>query len=286
MQIWNTVLLDSLDVRWPDAQIRAQNRYYLDSRWRLLSFCDWRTVALNGLTLQKAAQIVQEYLDYRRSQGYSPISIDNDRRNLSAAFAWARSRGLLPFNGNPCSYALLHTPPVTVRCKPPVTDAELDAMIVRCRISPIHPQFLLCLTVGMRPIGACRVRAGDVNLQTRTVAVTEKRRERIVPLSDFCCQELTQWLTQWDWAAWSESNVMRHFRRIRLAAGLPAHVTLQGLRRTFLKKCLEADIPAQKAAALAGNSIQTIQRHYVQLSTLNARDAVDKLQFNLGGQGR
>lgn len=277
MKSLNTVLLESVETRWTLSD-RINNRYFLDTKSRLLAFCGWKHMPLDGLTLDGAAQLVQEYLDERRNAGLSPQSLDNDRRNISSAFTWASKRGLLPWRGNPCSLSMLHMPRVIIRCKRPVDADDMETMLVRCRVSPILPQVLLCICAGMRPIGACRVSPDDVDRDDRSCRCIEKGRERIVPLHDMFFREMDAWTRAgWKWKHWHESTVMKYFRRIKTDAGMPEHVTLQAFRRTFLKACLEGGIEAQMAARIAGNSIGTIQKHYVQLGTLNARNAVNKL---------
>jgi hypothetical protein len=66
--------------------------------------------------------------------------------------------------------------------------------------------------------------------------------------------------------------------KVKRAPGC-AHVTLQGLRRTFLHRLFEKDVSPQLAAKLAGNSVQTIQKHYVNMETMDARHVVNVLDF-------
>ena len=72
---------------------------------------------------------------------------------------------------------------------------------------------------------------------------------------------------------------MHSFMRMRRAAGLPDHVTMQACRRTFLKTLFENNVPVQLAANLAGNSLEVIQKHYVELETLNAHSVVECVRF-------
>lgn len=273
------LLSASIDARWPDDASRTNNSYFIDSRSRIKQYMAFRPHSPMPQTLASATALMQEYLDYRRFRGKSPQTIDNDRRTLSTAWDWAQSRGLLPFKGNPCAAELLHCPATVTRCRPPVHDAMVTQMLDLCRQQPWYPQLLLCLGAGMRPCGACRVQIEDVNLLERTVRVMEKRRERIVPLSAWLCGELEAWLGVNYWKQHHKCTVMHELAALRKLHGIPNTVTLQAMRRTFLKRCFDRDLSPQKAAAICGNSLVTIQKHYVQMETLSARSVVDKIDF-------
>lgn len=273
------VFKDSVTARWPDQTKHKGDRYYQDSKNRLAEYAAFRPLPLAGLTLQAAVAHLQAYLDHRRARHYSACSIDNDRRVISAAYAWAIAAGRITLAQNPASQRLVRCPRVVVTCKRPCTPDEINTMIVRCKCSDIYPQFLLCLCCGMRPIGASRVRLEHLDFSARVCRVVEKSRERGVPLSHWFISELKEWLTKWKWKPHHEATIIHRFKSLRDAAGLSADVTLQALRRSFLQSLFQNGAAPQQAAAIAGNSLLTIQRHYVRLSTLSAHHIVDALDW-------
>lgn len=290
-------LITAISARWHDYE-RVNNHYYKDAKYHIIPFCEWSSASIENA--EQFSLEVQRYMEYLRFKGKSPVTIDNFRRAISSHTTWCIANGFLQFTLNPCSKKLLRMPRVTIRIKAPVSDEEWRAIKLRASISPILPALLLCLS-GMRPIGASRVSISDIDLDSRTVRVIEKSVERFLPLKQEFCDMLKAWFD----AGWKLGQTLPHYsgpnrrrklkpvhhvklhectlmhwlQRIRKEAGLPPHVTMGALRRRFLFKCLQNDVSPAKAAAIAGNSITTIQKHYVRLANLNCHKVVDSLDL-------
>lgn len=271
----------SLSARWPEA-IRVNNQSYRDAKSRLKAFMVVvRDRCCADMFFDEAVQMVQDFLDYRRIQGACGTSIDNDRRVLSAMFTYLIRRNMLPFKANPAFKTAVHQlAPIVVRCKRALSDAEVSALLASTRDDEIYRHVVLCLATGLRPIGASRIRPEHIDTNARTIIISEKNRERIVPLSSWLIAELAAYKERGnDWYPLHPNTVSKRLRLIRERHGLPAHITMQSLRRTFLKKLFTNNVSPQLAARLAGNSLAVIEKHYVELETLNATSVVDCLNF-------
>ena len=62
-----------------------------------------------------------------------------------------------------------------------------------------------------------------------------------------------------------------------------AEVTLQALRRTCEERLWKAGVSPQLAALILNHRVSTAERHYVDLRTLNATDAVQHLEWTEPG---
>jgi len=280
-----SALQHSLNERWPVTK-RINNQNYRDTKHRLGEFAKAiPDCPCDDLTLDGAMEKVQTFLDKRRADGCSGTTVDNDRKILSAAFTFLIQRKLVTFRTNPAFKKMVHTAPVITKCKPPASDRDLDALLLASRDSVIYPYVLLCLGVGLRPIGAARIDPErDLDLHGRTARITEKNRERIVPLSQWFIKELNDYRERGHkWQRLHKDTVTHKLKTLRQTAMIPPYVTMQSLRRTFLKKLFTNDVSPQLAARLAGNSIKVIQKHYVELETLNATAVVDVLDFSKKG---
>jgi len=269
-----------IDTKWPADQ-RINCKAYVENSHLLKAFMfitdDYN---VEELLFDQAVDLVQVFVEYRQLKGLAASSIDNGRRALSAFFTWSGRKRLLPFGGNPAHRKNINMPALVTRCRRPVGQLDLVRLLALARETSIYPHILLCIAVGLRRVGASRVRSEHIDLEERTLIVFEKRRERIVPLSEWFVRELKAYLERQPWQYFHPDTIGHRFQELRDAAGLPSHVTLQALRRTFLKKLFDAGVAPQLAASLAGNSIEVIQKHYVELETLNARSVVDVIRFD------
>lgn len=276
------VIQKSIDMRWPECK-RVNNKSYIDAKSRLKMFADYIGDALAALTFEDASELLQGYLDKRRAAGVSDTTVNNERRVLSATFSWLIRARLVTFRANPAFSTNVFCPAPRVRCKRPLTAVEITQLIAATKESEIYPYIVLCMGAGLRPIGSSRVKRDDLDLNGRTLVVYEKKRERVVPLSQWVVNELTVWLATRKWPSMHFSNISHRLAEIRVLTGLSSHVTMQALRRTFIKKLFDAGVAPQMAASIAGNSLEVIVKHYVQLETMNAKSVVDLLNFGGGG---
>jgi hypothetical protein len=111
----------------------------------------------------------------------------------------------------------------------------------------------------------------------------EKGRERFIPLSHWAVNELQEWriaaggTDETATVASSHSAVYKWLRGLRTPG---SRIQLQAMRRTFLKRLFDNGVSPQLAAKLAGNSVRTIERHYVDIGALiGGAKAVEEISF-------
>jgi integrase len=235
---------------------------------------------MESVLIDEAIDMVQQFVDWRNVKGVSATTIDNDRRVLSAFFAWACKRRLVAFRGAPCDKRFLTLPTKKTICKRALADAEISTLLDATLEHWIYPYVLLGLGCGLRPAGAARVRWEDFDFSGQRLHVHEKSRERWVPLSDWVVGELAGWRKAYMWQRPHPNTIQKTFGKLRRKAKLPPAVSLQALRRTFIKRLWTAGVPPQQAASLAGNSVAIIERHYAQFDVDTARDVVNVLDFS------
>jgi integrase len=272
-----------VDQRWSESE-RRNNRGYHTVNSRLRAFVRDMKCAdlrLKDLTVEQAAEIIQNYLDAEHQRGIGATTLDNVRRDLSRLYSFIIRSRFVPFRENPCFAAtgLLCLPKREIRCKRPLSDLEVQTLLWGARDTPIYWNLVLAVGCGLRMIGTCRVKPADVDFDARTVRVMEKKRERIIPLGTWAAGELRDWLASHEWRKVDTAKIIKIVATIREEANLAADVTCQALRRTAVKKLWENGVSPQLAARIMGHSVEIAQRHYLQLETLNARDEVNFLDF-------
>jgi integrase len=268
-----------LDAKFP-AVARPGNAFYIDQKSMFKKFCTVITDRpIDHMIIDEAIDITQMFCDYRRIAGIGNVRLDNDRRYISQLFSWCMKRRLVPFRGNPTERKWLDLPKPDMVCKPPLSDKDVAALLSATRSTVVHPNVVLCLACGVRPIESCRVEWDHFDFDRKTVRIFGKKRERIIPLCNWAVDEVKVWRTQHMWHQVIKRVVNRRLSQVRKTAGIPASVTFQGMRRTFAFKCFVADVPAAKVASIMGNSVAVIDRHYVQFARLMSHDAVNLIQY-------
>ena len=268
-----------LNVRWPEPT-RPNNRTYKNACTRLNAFAQSvKDARCEELTLESAAALIQRFMDERLKAGLSACSIDNDRRAISAFFAWLIRARMVSFRMNPASTELVRGPRVIKRCKRPLTYDELKLLLEATVNTVIYPFIVLIVGCGLRRVGASRVHREHIDLPGRTLIVFEKGRERCVPLSAWVVNELSAYFERHEWVSLHPDTIGRYLANIRKKKNLPAHFKLQPVRRTWIRKLYESGVSPQLTASLAGNSVEVIQEYYVELATMNARPVVDMIDF-------
>lgn len=271
----------SVATRWPGANYT--NRSY-NAKNRLKKFVTSAgTIQLATLSPEGATRILQRYLDQMLSEGRAPETINTDRRHVSGFFTWLRIRKLVSWPINPAAKHLLNVPVVPRKISAPLTDAEVSAALQAARPKAVFPALVLCLS-GFRPCGTQRVLWSDIDLKHQRATVMEKSRTRTIPLSDWATSELKTWKaknapTDTDQVFDNCQAVLyRAMGRIRKAKGC-ARVSLQALRRACEYRLWEEGVSPQLSARILGHSVQTAARHYVDLETMDAKPAVNVLNF-------
>lgn len=271
----------SVATRWPGADYT--NRSF-NAKNRLYKFVKSAGhVSLATLTPESATHLVQKYLDEMRAQKKAPETINTDRRHISGLFSWLRIRKMVSWPINPAAKHLLTVPVVPRKISAPLTDAEVSAAIMAARTNEAFPALILCLS-GFRPCGTQRVLWSHIDLKQQRATVSEKSRARTIPLSDWAIGELKTWKASrkpadTDFVFYGCQAVLyRCMAKIRKARGC-SKVSLQALRRACEYKLWKEGISPQLAARILGHSVQTAARHYVDLETMDAKPAVNVLNF-------
>lgn len=290
--------------RWPQPEQRVNAPSYRDAKNRLRKFAAFDgTLELAAQSFDDAAHLTQRFLDSLRFRRLSATSIDNFRRVISRFWAWLMQQGLVSFRVNPAGRAFVSAPAVPTRVKPYPSDAEVRALLDAARDDPIFPQLAIAAGAGMRRSGIARLRPEHLDIEARHVKIFEKNRERLVPLSHWLCELLAPWVAKYSprtrtgptvdrqgkftgkraagkaWRPFGPETLGHHVAKLRDKAKLPKYVTLQSLRRGYIRKLYEAGVAPQLAARLCGTSVETISKHYVELDTLNAQSVVDLVKY-------
>ena len=274
-----TAISQSLETRFPTEESKTK-QHYKGSKLHLDKFAEWAgDVDLSSKDFDGMTQLVQAYLDHRKKD-LADQSIIVIQRVLSRFCTWLSKRKMVPWRGNPASVEELDLPKVFPQPKPPMTQADLVTVLREMRTKSAWAALLLCLS-GLRPVGTQRVQWSDIDLEAGTVRVFEKRRPRDIPLAGWIVQELKAWKkTHAQPVEVSKNMIHEHMARIRRKFNLSPSVTLNGARRTFISLSMDRGISAELVASVCGNSVAVIERHYKDLRTLNARQAVESI--NLG----
>lgn len=275
--------------QWPDCDHKTRSLFTLE---RFAAHGKNESLNLAAVTFDNAKFAVLRYLDMRKP-GLSKQSIINEQRHLSRFFSWLAARGHVPWKEvNPASRRTLakDLPRVAHKPRPPVSPKDLAIMLKAARRKTIWPTVLLCLTAGMRAAGALRCRWSDLNFETGKLKVTEKGRDRYIPLHPWTLDELRAWKRKkvdGEWIVGRDSRLMwHHMQQIRRTHKLGPEVTMQGCRRTFIAMCMRAGVSAELVASLCGNSVAVIEKHYFDLRTMDAEHVHGLLDFSVFTQGR
>ena len=276
-------LRDAVDkcvaARWPTPESHNQHRKV--TLLNLNAFAkhagedtDLRCVGSDG-----ARKLVGAFLDDRAKE-VKPRTVLNEQRKLSRLFAWLIKKKLVTWTVNPASMKLHELPEVPEVVRPPVSPEELVKLLNAARETTIWPSVILCLTTGLRPIGTLRIKWSDVNFETSRLTVTEKKKTRLVPLSGWVSSELKAWKEKHggeNVVDLKDRTIHYWMNKIRTEQKLRPEATLQGCRRTFISNAMDSGLSAELVAAVAGNSVAVITKHYKDLRTMNTQSVADKV---------
>lgn len=271
-----------LEDRWPP-HVRPNNSTYHDVKPRLGSFQILHGDKLISTAPKEVSQIVQAWLDERKLEGKSATTLNNDQRCVSRMFSWLSIRNLVNWPYNPAQRARLDVPKPDVKVKPPIDEGDVDKLMQAAKDHKIFPVLVL-MQSGFRGVGSSQVKWSDIRLTAKpSVDVPiEKERTRTIPLSAWATRLLKAWRKKHpdDFFVYpfGLSQCQHDLMELRIAHQLPAAITLQSLRRLTYRRLYEAGVSPQLAAKIMGSSVPVAMKHYVDLETLNAHEAVKALQ--------
>lgn len=271
-------IADYLETKWPDGgETRKSSEGRLERFKAFAGELDLSATSGDILT-----QRVQAFLDEGQAKHKrAPQTLRNDQLVLSAFCSWLlRSRtGRIPWRYNPASRKLLTLPAVQAPSHAEIPATALDDLLRAGRTFEVWPVIVLCLGAGLRPRGAAKRRWDEIDLEARTITVTEKKRTRIVPLGEWACLELTAWREahKADEAVYPfhHDTAFDQIRQIRKAAGLPDSVTLQALRRAAANRLIDSVEPRIYSLVM-GHSLEVAQKHYLLRTSAKAHAAVNE----------
>ena len=216
--------------------------------------------------------------------GVAPMTIRQDLCQLLMAFKWAIDMRLVPR-----TWELPKAPHLTARLvREKVTPTPAEAWAVADVLSGWRQVlFTIMASTGARVSGAAGLKWSDIDLDARTVSITNKGASRTVAISDSLVEylsgirpvdavghvlpvkvstarvELRRTLLGLDWA----SLGIRRF-------------TSHGLRRMVVQQYIHAGVDIKTAAAQMGHSVTMMLKAYAQVTQSSAARAV-----NLAGVG-
>lgn len=267
-----------------DTSLWYENRSYATYRQNLMQFARHagEDTTITTMSVDGATKLVQAFLDSKRHLKATTIYVL--QRHLSTFHNFLRRRKFVSWMTNPATMDSLDMPQRVVGIKEPLTDAEIAAALKGAWSKEFFPHIVLVLS-GMRFAGTTRTDWSDIDLQRRTVAVTEKNKRRTILLSAWAVEQLKRWKEK------NPDHEFRHtwqmYKIAHRVSKLPGceRVNFQALRRAFLFRLYQNNVSPQMAAQLAGNSVATISKHYVDVSTLNATAAVNTIDFSRPAHG-
>lgn len=213
---------------------------------------------------------------YFKGRHVSPVTLDDERRILHRFFAWLGENRLVAYPANPAARKDLHLPTEVRAPRPPANAADLERLLAAARGHRLYPVLVLMCS-GFRLSGVRRLEWEGVDWPARTVRVTEKRLERVVPLSSWAIEALQACRARGPIWPFGAGLAHRDLAGLRQRLGIPPALTFGAMRRAAYTRLYQAGVPPQKAARIMGNSVQVAMRHYVDLESVHAHDAAEVL---------
>lgn len=271
---------ESIETRWPS----KEGRSYRDALNRLAAFQEFAKpdTIITAKSFDAVVSLVQRFCDKRRADKVSAQTIHNERTILSTFFTWMIKRKWVGWANNPAAKNFLDVQKIEKTIATPLTVDELDAALEKARPTQAYPAIILCLGAGLRPVGPTRIKWTDIDFTERRLIIVEKKKPRVIPISQWVVFELQRWrcgriFSDDDFVISTQSVLYKWLKLIRKPG---ERFQLQAARRAFLFKLFSLGVKPQLAAKLAGNSVQTIEKHYLDLQTLDAKNVVDLLDFS------
>ena len=221
------------------------------------------------------------FLAYEKSRGVSNRTLENERVQISAFFAWLMEEELI--QKNPCRSI---TPiRYTKEVKLPFSTIEIDAIRSACRTKKERAIIEFLLSSGVRVSELCSIRIGDVNFDTLSVIVREGKgsKQRTVYINELASKHLVEYLTDrnvsGDYLFYNKKREklnpggVRHIlKTIEQRAGI-SNVHPHRFRRTFATGLANRGMEIQEIGKLLGHANLNTTLTYVYSSEEKIRSS-------------
>ena len=299
--ILDTARADYLEERWPGAP--AAHRTFMDYRSRLGIFQKFAgaEIDLAALDYDNAVGLVQRFFAHRMSLGDAPRSRIHFRTVLKQFFDWlittrnADGRPMVLWRFNPASTMEIKVETPEEVLLPPLTDDELTTFLNAAKKpvpwgydQPAQPRgiwrsVLLCYGAGARPKEASRLKFSEVDWKSGTLILHGKKRRRTIKMSTWLVSELkpiadarAPGAPDCTIVGASRSRTNKQMQKLQLTDELPAHFTLQALRRTAAVRAAPA-MTVQQYSLYFGHSIEVAIKYYIGWGLLGQSEAMNVL---------
>lgn len=275
-----------LETRWPDNP--RKDRYFRESTLRLEYFKKFAGGArFCNATTDEARLLIQRFLDGRIAAKKSARTVTNDYAVISACCQWLLQRKYTRWLTNPAAKKSLQIPKPRPKPKLAANEEAVEALLVKTYNRAIYPVIVLMCS-GLRLAGCTRVRWCNIHLGEKPFieVPAEKGASRNIPLSEWAAQKLSTWKLR---RAPSHEEARVYAGSTNAACRLireltEKQLTFGALRRLTYTRLYKAGVNPQLAAKIMGNSIAVALKHYVDLSVIDAHEAVIALNLDKPAQ--
>lgn len=238
-------------------------------------------IALQKNYIDMTVSDLRYFLAYEKSRGVSNRTLENERVQISAFFAWLMEEELI--QKNPCRSI---TPiRYTKEVKLPFSTIEIDAIRSACRTKKERAIIEFLLSSGVRVSELCSIPIGDVNFDTLSVIVREGKgsKQRTVYINELASKHLVEYLTDrnvsGDYLFYNKKREklnpggVRHIlKTIEQRAGI-SNVHPHRFRRTFATGLANRGMEIQEIGKLLGHANLNTTLTYVYSSEEKIRSS-------------
>lgn len=161
-----------------------------------------------------------------------------------------------------------------------LTEKEYQKLLRACGNQEDRVMILLAVALGLRRSDIVRIRWSDVDLDRAEISYRERKkgdRIRTVPIGSRLVQELlilraSQPKNQERILSFRDRQAYNRFQHVCEIAGIPRR-PFHALRATAIKRMQAAGWPPEAVAEIVGDSIRTIQEHYLTPSRAELAEA-------------
>lgn len=296
--------------RWADKTVGELLAAALESHWAAKKSCDWQTWAIEkhlapafgGLPLRNlSSREVEEFFGRLRDRR---VLSNRLRATLKTAWNLGLEWGWIPATAkDPLKTLKKYTEAPRKRT---LNDAERAAWErARAELEATAPKlatrfacraFRLALLCAFRPVEAFSLRRDAVNLERRTVTLTEHKtahkigpreiqipRQAVELLRDTPAIDGSPYFFPGKIAGRPVINPTRAFKTICRHAGLdPKDVQIRDLRRTWGSSALQRGVSLKAISLQLGHTTTAItDKHYAHLTNKAVTEAVDRMGGDL-----
>jgi integrase len=229
---------------------------------------------------------------YKKVKGdkYKPLSNATIRRELGLLIAalnyaydekWIKER------------VSIELPPAPTPKERIATDKEKRQFMEKCDTFHIKLFFVLALTTAQRKSAICELKWEQVDFKKRLIDFNPpgrfktRKRRAVLKINDLLmsylqeARKIAETENVIEFNAKPVKKIDMAFRRTMQRAkleGISPHI----LRHTALSDMAAKGVPMEKLAAISGDSIETVHKHYLKFAPDYLDDAVDVLNYDLG----